>query len=97
MAVTMGVRKAAYTTARYYCANCWGQLTYDPLEDGKASVHCRTEGCQCEGFVSKSHIEHQERRGIHEKVKAMFDLKGHVEWLPDIEQSNDEILEELGF
>jgi len=98
MAVKMSSHKAVRTVAAYVCANCWGKLKYEPIEDWKAIVSCKTEGCPCKGFVSKYHIDHAERQGKHEKLKAERDLRGRVPWLPAGEKKTaDEIIKELGF
>jgi len=98
MSVKTSVHKAAVAKAKYRCANCWEPLFYEPIENGMAIVSCKTEGCPCKGFVSKYHIDHAERQGKHEKLKAERDLRGRVPWLPAGEKKTaDEIIKELGF
>lgn len=98
MAVTMGLHKAVKTAARYLCANCWGPLTYDPLDMSTASVTCRTEDCPCSGFVSKGYVERLEAEAEHEAIKIKRNIRGKVDFLPALEKkTNDEILKELGF
>jgi hypothetical protein len=70
----------------YVCANCWGRLHKERTEDRVQSgewiyelVTCDTEGCPCNGFVSKSHVERAEVLARLERQKVWHDLKD----LPD--------------
>jgi hypothetical protein len=97
MSVKMSPRAAQVTTVRYVCANCWEPLVWDYNDDGSATVTCETEGCPCSGFISKRTIEHIEAEARNERLKAEFNLRKHLDWIPYEKQSNEQILSDLGF
>ena len=97
MAVQMGCRTAQMTSTRYLCANCWGELTWQYIDDSHCEVSCTTSGCPCSGFVSKSHVEHIEAQSTSEMLKVKYNLRKYLDWLRYAPKTTDQIMHDLGF
>lgn len=72
----------------YVCANCWGDLHKDRTEERVLKnewvyemLDCETEGCPCQGFVSRTHMENTEVIARMERYNAWRDLKDAVPWV----------------
>jgi hypothetical protein len=97
MAVKMSPRAAQAICARYVCANCWEKLVWDYIDDNIAEVSCETEGCPCNGFVTKVHVEILETEAVSERMKVEFNLRKFVDWIPYEPMTSEQILKDLGF
>jgi hypothetical protein len=82
----------------YVCSDCWGTLAeYYDRETRAPAVHCSTEGCPCNGLVSKSFVERRKAESRAELSEARIALRDAVPWLRGEKKSVEQLLKELGF
>jgi hypothetical protein len=88
--------QAAQTVRDCLCSDCWGQLIarYDP-KTRLSVVKCSTDGCSCNGFVSRKGVVRREAESGFELVQVKQALRNVLpQSLPEDEQA---ILKSLGF
>jgi hypothetical protein len=88
--------RARQTVRTSLCANCYGQLI--ALEDKPTRLYriaCATDGCPCDGLVSRKWVERQEAKSRADLVEAKVALRDAMPWTP--KKSQEQILKELGF
>ncbi len=82
----------------YVCSDCWGTLAeYYDWETRTSTVRCSTEGCPCNGLVSKSFVERRKAESRTELSEAHIALRDAVPWLRGEKKSVEQLLKELGF
>ena len=82
----------------YVCSDCWGILAeYYDRETRTSTVRCSTEGCPCNGLVSKSFVERRKAESHVELSEARIALRDAVPWLRGEKKSVEQLLKELGF
>ncbi len=82
----------------YLCSDCWGVLAeYYDQGTRMSVVRCSTEGCPCNGLVSKSFVERRKAESRAELSEARIALRDAVPWLRGEKKSVEQLLKELGF
>ncbi len=76
------------------CAECWGELYYDPNVHGYL---CRTKGCTCNSSISRRTVEIREAQNEADLLKAQRAM-AQVLGLPGrVTPNQTAIMKELGF
>ena len=82
----------------YVCSDCWETLVEDYHREARTSaVRCATEGCPCNGLVSREFVERRKAESRAELSEARIALRDAIPWLPGEKKSVEQLLEELGF
>lgn len=90
-------QEAERLKTHYVCSDCWGHLVLFPDPETRLiDVHCMTDDCPCNGFVTKGFIAQREQEQVLERMEARAALQGIVDWL-EPRRSVAQNLRELGF
>jgi hypothetical protein len=92
----MSLEEAQKTQRNCVCSDCWGQMVakYDKATQ-KFVVSCSTDGCPCNGVVSRKWVEKQESESHANLLTARQALRAS---LPKAaKKSESQLLAELAF
>jgi len=84
---------ALHTQNHYVCSDCWGPLIVRHGLDGRLHVVC-SRCVVTPGFVTKEYVERRRSESHAELAEARRNLEAVI---PQKKQTNEEILQELGF